>query len=82
MQPFALGDRVVYRDPEQPRDPMPGVVVKVTEHAVHVHYDRHSLTVRPARIAAELAADLLRFEEHDGLTPPLARPSYWRGVEQ
>lgn len=78
LQPFSVGDRVVYRDPEAPRDPLAGEVVEVTGHAVWVRYDRYSATGRPGVIAAELAAEVLWWKEVDGLTPPVHRRNFWR----
>jgi hypothetical protein len=77
LQPFSVGDRVVYRDPQAPRNPLAGEVIEVTEHAVSVRYDAYPATASPGVIAAEQAADVLRWEQVDGLTRPQHRPDYW-----
>lgn len=77
--PFSVGDRVVYRDPEDPRNPLIGEVVEVTGHAVSVRYDDHPPTARPGLIAVEHVAEVLRPEETDALTRAPYRPGYWTG---
>ena len=68
MQPFSVGDRVVYRDPQNPRNPLAGEVVEVTEYALAVRYDAYPSTAHPGRIAVEQAADVLRWEDVDQLS--------------
>lgn len=61
MQPFSIGDRVEYRDPESPRDPLTGEVVDVTEHAISVRYDAHPHA--PGLLGLEAARTALRHEQ-------------------
>lgn len=57
---LSVGDRVVYTDPEDPRHPLAGEVLAVSEHAVQVRYDAHPHA--PGLIGREQAATVLRPE--------------------
>lgn len=57
---FSAGDRVVYTDPEDPRNPLVGEVIAMSDHAVQVRYDAHPDS--PGLIGIEKAATVLRPE--------------------
>lgn len=80
-QPFSVGDRVVFRDPEDPRNPLAGEVVEVTKHAVSVRYDAHPATAHPGVIPVELVAHVLRPEQTDAMSVPMYRQGFWRGEQ-
>ena len=58
---FSAGDRVIYTDPEDPRNPLAGEVVAVSDHAVQVKYDAHPDS--PGLVGIERAATSLRLED-------------------
>ena len=58
---FSAGDRVVYTDPEDPRNPLVGEVIAVSDLAVQVRYDAHPQA--PGLIGRDRAATALRLED-------------------
>ena len=57
---FSVGDRVEYRDPEDPRNPLTGRVIDVSAHAVRVQYDQFPPSAHPGLIGTEAAQTVLR----------------------
>ena len=57
---FSAGDRVIYTDPEDPRYPLAGEVIAVSDSAIQVRYDAHPHA--PGLVGSELAATALRPE--------------------
>lgn len=57
---LSVGDRVVYTDPEDPRHPLAGEVLAVSDHAVQVRYDAHPHA--PGLLGLDQAATALQLE--------------------
>lgn len=58
---LSVGDRVVYTDPQDPRHPLAGEVIAVSEHAIQVRYDAHPHA--PGLVGRDRAATALQLED-------------------